>query len=124
MRIEVIYILFFTLCIGARSLLALLPFYLSEYQNKIFAFILAIISIGFMSIYVAGFFKENGVIVAGGKISGEKNIWWNHLRPIHSVFYMIAAYFSFKGQKKKASTILFFDLLFGIISFIMHHFVL
>jgi hypothetical protein len=52
---------------------------------------------------------------------GEK-IWWNDLRPIHSIFYFLFAYNAIIGNKQ-AWVYLLADVLLGLISFSIYHYV-
>lgn len=71
------------------------------------------ISIGFALIYI---FKLRQT---GREVFGEK-IWWDALRPIHSLLWALFAYMAFIGNKE-AWKILFIDTMFGLFSFIVFH---
>ncbi len=71
-------------------------------------------AIGFMYIYVTGI-RQTGPEVFGNKI------WWNNLRPIHALFYFLFAYNAINGNKN-AWIYLLVDVLFGLASFLAHHF--
>jgi hypothetical protein len=45
----------------------------------------------------------------------------NNLRPIHSILYFLFAYNAIIGNKQ--SWIYLLDVLFGLISFLIHHYV-
>lgn len=72
-----------------------------------------IISIGFASIYL---FKLRET---GREVFGQK-IWWNNLRPIHSILWASFAYMAFIANKE-AWKILFIDTILGLIAFIIFH---
>jgi len=67
----------------------------------------ALISIGFAVIYIFGL-RKTGVETFG------KPIWWNEMRPIHSVFYGIFAIYTLNGID--ASGLILFDTLLGMIA--------
>ena len=72
-------------------------------------------AIGFMYIYVTGSRKT------GAEVFGEK-IWWNNLRPIHSIFYFLFAYNAIIGNNQ-AWIYLLVDVLIGLISFLLYHYI-
>ena len=57
--------------------------------------------------------RKNGVF--GG------NIWWNNLRPIHSLFYALFAYNAIK-KNTRAWIYLLVDVIFGLLSFLIYHY--
>ena len=69
---------------------------------------------GFLYIYLTGSRKT------GAETFGEK-IWWNNLRPIHSILYFLFAYNAIISNKQ-AWVYLFADVLFGLASFLLHRF--
>jgi len=102
-------------CIGLRSLLVLLAKYVNTKHLKYLGYLTLVPAIGFMYIYLTGSRKT------GGETFGEK-IWWNDLRPIHAIFYFLFAYNAIIGNKQ-AWIYLLVDVLFGLINFLMHHYV-
>ena len=74
-------------------------------------------AIGFLYIYFTGSRKT------GLEVFGEK-IWWNDLRPLHSLLYYWFSWTILFGNKKEAWKILLADVLLGWVSFLMHHFYL
>ncbi len=58
----------------------------------------------------------------GMETFGEK-IWWNNLRPIHSMFYFLFAYNAIIGNKQQSWIFLLADVVFGLISFLIYHYV-
>ena len=63
------------------------------------------------------FFKlrESGRETFGAKI------WWNSLRPIHSLLYFMFAYYAIT-QNSHAWKFLAADVSFGLLAFIYHHY--
>ena len=70
-------------------------------------------AIGFAYIYIFGKRKT------GGETFGQK-IWWNNLRPLHSILYFIFAYLALK-KSNNAYIPLLLDVIIGLISFIIYH---
>ena len=108
------FILFLFGCIGTRSLLV----YLAKNANKQFLFLMGLgaisISIGFMYFYLSGTRKT------GPEVFGDK-IWWNDLRPIHALLYALFAFNAITGNLN-AYIYLLVDVIFGLIAFLLHHF--
>ena len=71
-------------------------------------------AIGFAYIYIFGKRKT------GGETFGQK-IWWNNLRPFHSILYFIFAYLALK-KSNNAYIPLLLDVIIGLISFIIYHY--
>jgi len=104
-------IIFLFGCIGTRTLLAL--FIASKYNiySRLLSLVLLTIGLGFLTIYIGGF-RETGQEVGGGKI------WWNVLRPIHGVLYILAAYFLYNKSENISANIILIDTLIGLIAWI------
>ena len=106
-------LLFLTFCIGTRCFLIFLA---KNADNEllrlmgIFAFLLAI---GFLYLF---FTKKRKT---GPETFGEK-IWWNNLRPIHGILYLLFAFYAIKCNKN-AWIFLLLDVIFGITSFLIFH---
>ena len=106
--------LFTLLCIPARVLLVNVT-KKSTIDKRILAGFLLAISAGFMYIYLSGS-RTTGAETFGAKI------WWNSLRPIHSLLYLLAAYLVYtKSDKSHLPLVL--DVTIGFISFLYIHFV-
>jgi hypothetical protein len=109
------FLLFLIGCIGVRFLFVIVAMYISTAYLKYLGYLALLPAIGFMYIYLTGARKT------GGEVFGGK-IWWNHLRPIHSIFYFLFAYNAIIGNKQ-AWVYLLVDVLFGLMSFLIHHYV-
>ena len=107
-------LLFLIGCIGTRLLLV----YLAKTLNPNYVKYLGYISIliGISLIYV--FFS--GTRTTGPEVFGDK-IWWNYLRPIHGILYLLFAYNAINGNNK-AWMFLLADVIIGFISFIIFHY--
>jgi len=108
------FLLFLIGCIGSRSLLVLIAKYIPIEYLPIMGYIALVPTIGFIYIYLTGSRKT------GGEVFGDK-IWWNDLRPIHSVLYGLFAY-SAINKNKYSWIFLLIDVIFGLISFLIHHY--
>lgn len=110
------FLLFLIGCIGIRLLLV----YIAKISNPTNLQIMGIVSlipaIGFMYIYLSGSRKT------GGEVFGD-TIWWNNLRPVHSILYFLFAYFAIVGNKH-AYKFLLTDVSVGLIGFLTYHFYL
>ena len=69
--------------------------------------------IGFIYIYLTGS-RKTGAEVFGGKI------WWNNLRPLHALNYLLATYMLHKNIKRPEYVILF-DTIIGLLKFLIYH---
>jgi hypothetical protein len=103
-------LLFFTICLCTRS--ALVFFIKSQKENNlpIFGYMGLIPVFGFLYNYF--FHNKNKKGFFGGKV------WWNNLRIIHSLLYLLFSIFSI--NKNKYSWVpLLIDVIIGLISFVI-----
>lgn len=110
------FLLFLIGCIGTRLLLVYTAKNISITMLKYMGYLLLLPAIGFIYIYVTGI-RQTGIEVFGDKI------WWNNLRPIHGLLYLLFSYNAINGNKN-AWIYLFIDVLFGLTSFLTYHFIL
>jgi hypothetical protein len=108
------FLMFLIGCIGTRSLFVILAKCINTDYLKYLGYLALLPAIGFISIYLSGSRKT------GAEVFGE-TIWWNDLRPIHSILYFLFAYNAIQGNKQ-SWIFLLFDVLIGFISFIQHHY--
>lgn len=104
------FILFLLLCIPTRLAMTVYSFFNSVYYLAIFT---SFISIGFAVIYLFDLRKT------GNEVFGDK-IWWNNLRPLHSLLYGLFSYFALTSNPS-AWIFLGIDTSIGILSFLIHH---
>ena len=107
-------LLFLIGCIGLRSLFVYIARYIETKYLPYLGYLALLPAIGFMYIYLTGSRKT------GPETFGEK-IWWNDLRPLHGLLYFLFAYSAITG-KKEAWIFLLADVLIGLVSFLIHHF--
>jgi hypothetical protein len=108
------FLLFLIGCIGIRSLFVIIAKYINTKYLKYLGYLALVPAIGFIYIYLTGSRKT------GAEVFGEK-IWWNNLRPIHSILYFLFAYNAIIGNKQSWIYLLV-DVLIGLISFSIHHY--
>lgn len=105
--------LFLIGCIGTRALFV----YIAKNSDTIFlkymGYLALLPAFGFIYIYLTGSRKT------GPEVFGDK-IWWNNLRPLHGLLYLLFAYNAIKGNKN-AWIYLFIDVLIGFTSFLIYH---
>jgi len=108
------FLLFLFGCVGIRSLFVIIARYINTKYLKFLGYLALLPAIGFIYIYLTGTRKT------GAEVFGEK-IWWNNLRPIHSILYFLFAYNAIIGNKQSWRYLLV-DVLIGLISFLIHHY--
>lgn len=108
-------LLFLFGCIGVRFLFVIIAKTINTIYLKYLGYLALLPAIGFMYIYLTDSRKS------GPETFGDK-IWWNNLRPIHSILYLLFAYNAIIGNKQ-AWIYLLIDVVFGLISFLVYHYV-
>jgi hypothetical protein len=106
-------LLFLIGCIGTRLFLVYLAKNINIRLLKYMGYLALIPAIGFIYIYLTGS-RQTGAEVFGDKI------WWNNLRPIHGLLYLLFSYNAINGNKY-AWIYLLIDVLFGLTSFLIYH---
>ena len=109
------FLMFLIGCIGTRSLFGIIAKYIDTEYLKYLGYLALLPAIGFMYIYLTGSRKT------GAEVFGEE-IWWNNLRPVHSILYFLFAYNAIIGNNQ-SWIFLLVDVLIGLISFLIHHYV-
>ena len=108
------FILFLVGCIGVRTLFVLIAKNIDNGLLPYLGYLAILPAVAFMYIYLTDSRKT------GPEVFGEK-IWWNHLRPIHSLLYFAFAYSAI--MKKSYSWIfLLIDVVFGLVMFLSNHY--
>ena len=108
------FLLFLVGCMGTRVLFTLLAKNSDIQYLPILGYIALLPAIGFFYIYVTGSRKT------AFEIEGEK-VWWNNLRPFHSILYFLFAY---NAITKHANSwkYLALDAFMGLMAFISYHY--
>lgn len=108
------FVAFLIGCIGTRLLIAFVAKNIDNSLLPYLGYLSLLPASGFMYIYLTGSRKT------GLEVSGEK-IWWNNLRPIHSLLYFMFAYSAIM-KKSYAWLFLLIDVIFGLVMFLAHHY--
>lgn len=108
------FALFLIGCIGARLLLAIIAKNIDTKYLKYMGYLLLLPAFGFMFIYLTGIRKT------GAEVFGEK-IWWNNLRPLHAILYLLFSINAINGNRNSWLYLLL-DVFIGLIAFLFHHF--
>lgn len=109
------FLMFLIGCIGLRSLFVVIVKYINTNYLKYLGYLALLPAFGFIYIYLTGSRKT------GAETFGHK-IWWNDLRPLHSILYFLFAYNAIMGNKQSWIYLLI-DVLIGLISFLIYHYV-
>ena len=109
------FLMFLIGCIGTRSLFVIVAKYINTDYLKYLGYLALVPAIGFIYIYLTGSRKT------GAEVFGEQ-IWWNDLRHVHSILYFLFAFNAIIGNEK-SWIFLLIDVLFGLVSFLIHHYV-
>jgi len=113
-KIQKLFLYFLVGCVGIRLLFVIIAKYINKKYLKYLGYIALLPAIGFMYIYISGARTGLGAF-------GEK-IWWNHLRPIHSLLYFLFAYNAIMGNKQSWIYLLI-DVSISLVSFLIHHYI-
>ena len=105
--------LFLLLCIPSRASIAYLAKNISSEYLPYMGTVALIPAIGFLLIFLTGS-RKTGFETFGSKI------WWNSLRPLHSLLYFAFAIAAVQ-KKEYAWKFLALDVAIGLIAFVIHH---
>lgn len=108
------FLLFLIGCMGTRILFTLLAKNVDIQYLPILGYIALLPAIGFIYIYVTGS-RNTGLEVGGGKI------WWNKLRPLHSVLFFLFAYNAIT-KNVNSWKYLALDTSIGLVAFLTYHY--
>jgi hypothetical protein len=102
---------FFFICLVVRLLLVIIAYNTPKKYLPLLGYIAIIPAVGFLYNYL---FSKRTKGFMGGKI------WWNELRPIHSLLYALFAYNAIQ-KNNGAFKFLLIDLIIGKIAAIVHY---
>jgi len=108
------FILFIFGCILTRLFLTFFVKNLKLKYLPIAGYIALIPAISFLTIYYYNL-RKTGIEVFGDKI------WWDDMRQVHGILYLLFAYFAI-NKNKNAWVILLIDVILGFTVFINHHY--
>ena len=106
-------LLFSFLCIPTRFAFMYLSKVYSNMYSNYFIFLALVFSIMEFYIYLTDSRKT------GAEVFGN-DIWWNELRPIHAILYLLFCIYTYK-KNHYAYIPLLIDIIIGIIAFILYH---
>ena len=108
------FLLFLLGCIPTRLFFVYLSKNIDLKYLPILGYIAILPAIGFLYLFLSGTRKT------GAEVFGDK-IWWNNLRPIHSLLYLLFAYNAIY-KNKDAWSYLLYDVILGLFSFLVYHY--
>lgn len=108
------FLLFLIGCIGTRTLLVYLAKNVNKTNLKYMGYLSLLPAIGFFYLFLTGSRKT------GAEVFGDK-IWWNDLRPVHGLIYLLFSYNAINGNPN-AWMYLLVDVIIGLISFLSFHY--
>ena len=108
------FLLFLIGCIGTRTLFVYAAKNVDTTYLRYMGYLALLPAIGFFYIYFTGS-RQTGAEVFGSKI------WWNDLRPIHGLLYLLFAYNAI-NRNRDAWIYLLIDVTFGLVSFLTFHY--
>jgi len=113
-QIQKRFLLFLIGCIGMRTLFVFIAKNTSVSYLPYLGYLALLPAVGFIYIYLTGSRKT------GQEVFGEK-IWWNDLRPLHSLLYFLFAYNAIQ-RNKNSWVYLLIDVIIGLFSFLIFHY--
>jgi hypothetical protein len=108
------FALFLLFCIPSRIFITYLAYTVPLQYLRWMGYVALLPAFGFMYLYISGT-RTTGLETFGDKI------WWNNLRPIHSLLYFLFSINAIR-EKRRAWQYLFSDVILGLSSFIYYHF--
>ena len=110
------FLVFLLGCIGTRLSLSMLAKYITTDYLPFLAIITIPIAISFMYLYIFGNDRADRQL----EWLGDKKIWWDDLRPVHSILFML---FSIMAINKSSYSwiVLLLDTTIGLVAWLNHH---
>jgi hypothetical protein len=108
------FLLFLIGCIGLRSLFVYVAKVIPVAYLPYLGYLALLPAIGFLYIFITGARKT------GAEVFGA-SIWWNSLRPIHAILYLLFAYNAIRGNSG-AWMYLLADVIIGFTAFMTYHY--
>jgi hypothetical protein len=109
------FLLFLLGCIPTRLAFVYIAKTVSLQYLPIFGYLALLPAIGFIYLYVSG------ARTSGPETFGDK-IWWNRLRPIHALLYLLFAYNAI-NKIRNAWIYLLYDVILGVLGFFIFHYI-
>jgi len=108
------FLAFLLLCIPTRTAFVLVSKTINKKYLPYLGYLALLPAVGFAYIFIFGKRKT------GGETFGQK-IWWNSLRPVHSMLYFTFAYLAIT-KSSLAYAPLLIDVVIGLSGFLFHHY--
>jgi hypothetical protein len=110
------FLVFLLGCIGTRLSLSMLAKYITIDYLPFLTIITIPIAISFMYLYIFGNDRADRQL----EWLGDKKIWWDDLRPVHSILFML---FSIMAINKSSYSwiVLLLDTVVGLVAWLNHH---
>lgn len=102
----------FLFCILVRLLLVYIAKTISLEKLIYLGYVTILIAVGFIFIYLTKS-RKTGLEVGG------KKIWWNQLRPVHGLLYLIFSIGALNGYN--LWYLLLLDVIIGITAYVIHY---
>jgi hypothetical protein len=108
------FVLFLVGCVGVRLYIAMLAKRASGEVLRLMGILALLPAFGFLYLYFSGS-RKTGAEVFGAPI------WWNSLRPLHGLLWLLFAIMAIRGDSR-AWLVLVVDLVIGLSAFLKHHY--
>jgi hypothetical protein len=108
------FLLFLIGCIGLRSLFVYVAKTIPLTYLPYLGYLALLPAIGFLYIFITGARKT------GAEVFGA-SIWWNSLRPLHAILYLLFAYNAIR-ENSGAWLYLLADVIIGFTAFMTYHY--
>jgi hypothetical protein len=108
------FLLFLIGCIGTRTLFVYLAKNVNINYLRYMGYLSILPAVGFFYLFLTDS-RKTGLEVFGDKI------WWNNLRPVHGLIYLLFAYNAIIGNNF-AWIYLLVDVIIGLVSFLSFHY--
>jgi hypothetical protein len=102
----------FIFCVLVRLLLVYIAKTIKIENLKYLGYVTLLISIGFIYIYITKSRKRAIEL-------NNKKIWWNPLRPIHGIFYLLFSIAAINSYN--LWYLLLLDVMIGVIAYFIHY---
>jgi len=110
------FLMFLIGCIGTRSLLAYVSKTINIDNLPYLGYLGLVIGISFVYIFVFGSESADKQL----EWAGDKKVWWNDLRIVHGLNYLIFGILAIQ-KVNYAWIVIAIDTLIGLIAWLFHH---
>ena len=103
-------------CIGSRSALVILTKTINPIYLPFIGYACIAIALGFFYVYFIGSPQADAQL----EWAGDKKIWWDNLRAVHGLNYLIFGILAI-NKNKHSWIILAIDVIIGLCAWLSHH---